>query len=1002
MFDPSKLNLDIDENENKAPTSKEDIKNALESVEKNSIKKNVEENKSEFFKESSLKNDDILKDSVKLKEVLDPLDNPLDWEKELVIENTSKENIIENTSKPIEAINKSFIESDEKKDIIKEIEKKEEEKEEQEKSENIVWDISWIVDINKKMAEKEKNISKRLWEDDLIDINIKSLDDLLNILIKEDFDIFIMEPRENDVKISFRKEKVEKDVKYIKFPVYTQILLKAKALSKLKVEETKINQEWKSSIQIKDKSYSTIAKTVPSSFWEKILFKIALKNKKVTKKVKSETSLSKLFWFLWVIAIIALIIWGGFIGFIVMNAKNIEDVKFFSSLWISLNDINIFISKAINIIFSILIFIETVFLAIYLFKALLTKKIYKRKKVLYTILSIFIFIITFSTWLAWMTINEKINKLPNWQEMAYWDVQIFDNSKLNNERFWKKQALVQDTSNMIWPVTLKYDLTFWAKKEEWKWLIIKRYKWNFWEKTKESLTPNIINKFEEAWTTDISVEIIWVDARWEEVNKVIENIPSVSISNIVKIEEEMLEEWGKTVIFDATDLKDLWKIEWYILEEDPKEKLTPIDETYIYNHDSLIFEDTVFGMAIRRDWNDPELLDKIFIIEKQEKNTIEWKIEYTQDLVNERKYTIKVSNPKTKAWNGFIEEFNWNIEDEIINKISDKRDIEKSSTITHIFKKYGEQKISVKLTDTSWKTRTINTVIKIPKKLQLRSSIKVLNDWKKVEWMTYDNKLNEYLIEGLPAPTKLLFDARRIRANNILYWLRSVWWDTNDDWTIDKTWKMLDFPINVEWNFTVVAHYKFSHRKIKGDDINIKERIYIESNKKEAIINLKVDAKSEYVPTNVSFDASASQIKWKNIQKFIYDYGDWIIEERDAINPSHRYTAAWEYEIKLTIVTTDGSKYHTTRKLILKPQPQKAKIVSSLKKAPIYQWIDFSSDESQWQVVTYYWDFWDWEVSTDANPTHEYEVAWTYTVLLKTTFANNNILTDEIDITITE
>jgi len=62
-------------------------------------------------------------------------------------------------------------------------------------------------------------------------------------LVKEDFDLFILEPRQDDIKISFRKNKVEKDVKYIKFPVYTQILLKAKALSKLKVEETKIQQE---------------------------------------------------------------------------------------------------------------------------------------------------------------------------------------------------------------------------------------------------------------------------------------------------------------------------------------------------------------------------------------------------------------------------------------------------------------------------------------------------------------------------------------------------------------------------------------------------------------------------------------------------------------------------------------------------------------------------------------------------------------------------------------
>jgi len=972
MFDPSKLNLDIDDSKKNIPASKEEIQNALKSVEdQKNITWNTEKQKSVFFEESFLK------------------------EEKLTISSTSAENKIDD-------INQSFIKSEEKKDAVKDIKKETEEKAEQKKAENVIWDISWIVYMNKRMQKFEEKSNRIIWNADLIDINIKSLEDVLNILVKEDFDLFILEPRQDDIKISFRKNKVEKDVKYIKFPVYTQILLKAKALSKLKVEETKIQQEWKSTIQIKDKTYSTIAKTVPYSLWEKMLFKIELSQKKATKKVKSETSLSKLLWFLGIIAIIALIIWGGFIGFIVMNAKSIEDVKFFSSLGISLKDINIFISKAINIIFSILIFIETVFLAIYLFKALLTKKIYKRKKVLYTIFAIFVFIITFSTWMAWMAINEKISKLPNWQEMAYWDVQIFDNSKLNNKRFWKKQSLIQDTSNMIGPVTLKYDLTYWAKNQESKWLKIKRYIWTFWDTVKETLIPNTINTFDEKWTYEISVTIIWSDSRGKEIEKSIDNIASVHISNIVSIEEESLEKGWKTVIFDATDLKDLWEIEWYLIEEDLKWELSPIDTGYIYNHDSLLLEDTVFWMAIRKDWKDPEILDKIFIISKQEKNTIKWTIEYKQDLVNERKYIITVKDPWTAAWNGFIEKFTWEIEDEIINKKSDKTNIWESSKITHIFKKYWEQKISVKMTDTSGKVRTLTTLIKIPKKLKLISKVIITDKWKEITNINYDKKLQEYLITNIPAPTILNFNAKRIRSNNILYRLNTVWWDTNGDDVIDKKWKTLNFPIDIEWNFTVVAHYKFVHRKIKNDIINVTERVYIESNKKEAILDLKVTPDNQYVPTYVSFDASNSQIKWKNIQKFIYDYGDWIIEERDAINPSHQYVEPWEYEIKLTIVTTDWSRYYTSRKLILKPQPQKVKVTTSMKKAPIYQWIDFSSIESQWQIVNYYWEFWDGDVSTDANPTHEYEIAWTYTVKLKATYANHNTLEDEVDIVISE
>ncbi len=53
-----------------------------------------------------------------------------------------------------------------------------------------------------------------------------------------------------------------------------------------------------------------------------------------------------------------------------------------------------------------------------------------------------------------------------------------------------------------------------------------------------------------------------------------------------------------------------------------------------------------------------------------------------------------------------------------------------------------------------------------------------------------------------------------------------------------------------------------------------------------------MDYESNYAPVNVRFDASESYIKNDNIIKFIYDYGDGIVEERDAINPSHLYSKA--------------------------------------------------------------------------------------------------------------
>ena len=66
------------------------------------------------------------------------------------------------------------------------------------------------------------------------------------------------------------------------------------------------------------------------------------------------------------------------------------------------------------------------------------------------------------------------------------------------------------------------------------------------------------------------------------------------------------------------------------------------------------------------------------------------------------------------------------------------------------------------------------------------------------------------------------------------------------------------------------------------------------------------------------------------------------------------------------------------------------------------QGIDFSSNDSEWQIIWYFWDFWDGKTSTEANPTHTYYKTWDYNVVLKLDFSNKNILEDAMNIKIIE
>jgi len=118
---------------------------------------------------------------------------------------------------------------------------------------------------------------------------------------------------------------------------------------------------------------------------------------------------------------------------------------------------------------------------------------------------------------------------------------------------------------------------------------------------------------------------------------------------------------------------------------------------YSYDPGQIIVEDTLIGMYIKRNWKEDESLDKIFIIDKSIQNEIKWEIQFTQDIVDDLKYTLSVKNPDTSFGNGFIESFVWTLDDKIITKKSDLENIEESSLVEHRFQKYWEQKVTVQL-----------------------------------------------------------------------------------------------------------------------------------------------------------------------------------------------------------------------------------------------------------------------------------------------------------------
>jgi hypothetical protein len=65
---------------------------------------------------------------------------------------------------------------------------------------------------------KKEEIEEKIQEEQIIfDINLKTIDDLVNILVKNEYDFLVVEPLENFVRVSFKKDSILKLQKYIRY-----------------------------------------------------------------------------------------------------------------------------------------------------------------------------------------------------------------------------------------------------------------------------------------------------------------------------------------------------------------------------------------------------------------------------------------------------------------------------------------------------------------------------------------------------------------------------------------------------------------------------------------------------------------------------------------------------------------------------------------------------------------------------------------------------------------
>lgn len=1007
MFDPSKLNLNLDENqENKNHIEPE--KNESEKILESTQTDNIEQNSAS---EKLLQKSDDLEDLLNTEKSDDSNQKERETDHEQEKQEDDLANLIEQP-KVIEEDNqttqKNTEEQNHDKDDVSDITE-----EETNKSYGTEHDSGYDKQaVIQSEAEQEKQEEEK--NKIIFDTNIKGLQDIFNKLIEQKYDFVTIEPFEEAVKIIYRKDKIEKETLYVKYPTYTQILIKGKTITKLKVDESETSQEWQGSVVLKWITYKVLSKTAPSGFGEKIFLKLQELQEKKKKAEKKPVSFGQILGFLWAALFAALIIGWGFLTFVLLNSNTVSDLTFFNNLGVDVGSIRDFTAKLVNTIFSIIILIETLFLFTFTFKAVLTKKEFKKQKIARSIFAVFFLILTFISGFVWITLSNKINDLKG---QNYWKMLTYDNSKYLSNIFDENWSAVDLEQSLIGPVTLRFDISEIINQ------LVNDNNYNpqkiTWIFGKDEITKpindlEIIRTFDQAGLNLVNLRIDYLNSLGE-ADSLEQTVAEINIDHTVAINEKKVAGGGTIYQLDASSLKDLWKIEWYYIPD--LNNLSEADKTktiskalkesandgYYFDSKILYDEELILWMKILTGWEEKDELDKIFVFTGESNwDDITADIIATPNINDPFEHELHVTNLETILWNGTIESFLWKISDKTIKKDVDLSDIENSSKITHVFPSYGTFTVYLEIFDSRGNSQTIEKEVTIDKKLTLSKSVIIRNNNSSIDNLEYNEKLHEYVIDEIWVPTTISLDARFIKSQDPNYVRRSVEWDFESDDDIDATTPKVDYEVAYEWRHQITWIFHFEHRKKPEDKIIVRENFYIEWIKKEAQISFDIKKSSIYAPVIVSFDASRSQVKDENIVKFDWDYGDGEQETRDAVVPWHKYGQPGDYEVKLTVTTESGKTYSTSKKLILQPKPQTIEITTSMKSAPTYQEIDFLSDKSEWQISSYFWDFGDGGTSTKANPSYRYIKPGTYTVKLRLDFTNNNVLEKNIEITITD
>ncbi len=296
--------------------------------------------------------------------------------------------------------------------------------------------------------------------------------------------------------------------------------------------------------------------------------------------------------------------------------------------------------------------------------------------------------------------------------------------------------------------------------------------------------------------------------------------------------------------------------------------------------------------------------------------------------------------------------------------------------VAHTFEQRGNYVVEAKVFSKTGSSATVSAIVQVVDQLQLSD-------------LTFEGTPD---VQGnrITGEVPLTLNLRPRTSTPFV----QFFWEAPDATEVGSTDTSLQAIYRREGTYTVtlVAHDAENHV--------LRQPIIVEVKPAASSLSIQMNPETGVAPLAVSFDASETFIPGETITGFEWQFDQQSQPSVGGARAQHTYDKAGTYTVNLSVRTTSGKQYQTSRTIAVRPSQLTACLFPSRTSGSAPLGVQFTSSCSTGTITARLWDFGDGAQSDEVEPIHVFDKPGQYTVTLTVTGGDGRKAEQSVTITV--